>query len=65
MDNQPYSVKIHCPISSADEYVFFYPVEHKGEWYVSFNGCDSNWHACKECETCYQKAYEILTNTPE
>lgn len=60
MSNNPYAIKIHCPISHAEEYVYFYPVERDGEWYVSFNGCDRNWHLCEECEICRKAAYNKL-----
>lgn len=63
MSEKPYAVKIYCPISEIEEYVFFYPVERDGEWYVSFNGCDHNWHSCDECEACRKKAYNKLINT--
>ena len=63
MDNRPYAVKVHCPISRIEEYVFFYPVERDGKHYVSFNGCDRNWHSCEECELCRKIAYNKLMNT--
>lgn len=62
MSEKPYAVKIYCPISNIEEYVFFYPVQKEGEWYVSFNGCDHSWHACEECENCRKKAYNKLVS---
>ena len=61
-----YPVKIYCPLSSTEELVYFHPVEMEGKWYVSidsFNGCDRLWHACKECEVCKIKAYEMMFGT--
>lgn len=58
-----YPIKIHCPISKVDEYVSFHPIEIDGEWYVdinSFNGCDTGWCKCQECEDCKIKAYEKM-----
>lgn len=52
-------VKIHCPIYNTEDTVFF-PEQIDGEWYInidSFNGCENNWHGCKECDNCKAKAY--------
>lgn len=56
-----YPVKMYCPFSNIEELVYFHPVQKDGEWYVSresFNGCDRNWHGCKECEDCKVKSWE-------
>lgn len=53
-------VKMYCPISNVEETVYFHPVQLDGQWYIhidSFNGCDRNWHCCKECEICKTEAY--------
>jgi len=53
-------VKMYCPISDIEETVYFHPVQLDGQWYIdinSFNGCDRNWHCCKECEVCKKEAY--------
>lgn len=63
MNQNPFSIKVYCPISEIEDYVYFYPVEHDGKWYVSFNGCDHLWHSCPECEACRQKAYNKLINS--
>ena len=65
MDNRPYPVKVHCPFFHKEETVFFYPVEHQGNWYVRFNGCDNLWHDCAECKECQEIAYKKLTSTSE
>lgn len=62
-----YPVTIYCPIRGVEEKVFFHPIEHEGQWYVdinSFNGCDIGWSACKECEDCKIKAYQMILNKP-
>lgn len=66
MKTEDLPVKVHCPISNTDDYVFFYPIEVDGKWYIdinSFNGCDHGWHSCNECETCKTKAYQKVFNS--
>ena len=58
-------VRMYCTISGMDETVYFHPRQIKMEWYIdieSFNGCDSNWHRCRECEICKIEAYDKVFN---
>ena len=53
-------VKMYCPFSNIHENVYFLPVQSGGKWFIdidSFNGCNNNWHKCRECEDCKKKAY--------
>lgn len=61
MNPVDYPVRMYCPLTYAEEIVYFHPIEHNGKLLVhidSFNGCDRNWHACAECEACKKNAYE-------
>lgn len=57
----PYSVKMICRKSLREDLVFFYEVEHDGEIYARFNGCDHQWNAGdEECKLCHADAYQKL-----
>ena len=63
MNSPALPVKIYCTFAHRDETVYFHPVQIEGEWYVdinSFNGCDSNWHGCPQCEACKYNAYNLI-----
>ena len=54
ISDRPYRIKVTCRKSLVEELVFFYEVEHDGEIYARFNGCDHQWNAddeaCKLCQ---------------
>ena len=65
MNSADLPVKMHCPISNIEENVYFHPVQIDGKWYIdinSFNGCNNNWHNCRECEACKTAAYAKVMN---
>lgn len=63
MSLRDYPIKIYCPVTHAEEFVYFHPQMLNEKWIVhkdSFNGCDSNFHGCAECSACKEAAFEIL-----
>lgn len=65
MIGKPYVVVVDCPLISRKEKVYFYETEWQGQMYLSFNGCDNEWHKCEACEECRRKAYEKLTGASQ
>lgn len=63
MNSSDFPVKIYCPIIHTEEFVYFHSQKLGEKWVVpkdSFNGCDSNFHGCAECDACKNAAFEIL-----
>lgn len=61
ISDRPYRIKVTCRKSLVEELVFFYEVEHDGEIYARFNGCDHQWNAGDEaCKLCHADAYQKL-----
>lgn len=62
-DTKQYGVLIQCPISHAEEAVFFHEVTIEGKYYLRFDGCDHQFSDCEECRTCRKLAYEKLLSS--
>lgn len=48
----PKKYRVNCPISNRPENVYMHILDYKNVHLASFSGCDTNYHACPECEHC-------------
>jgi hypothetical protein len=55
-----YPVRLFCPISNTEEFVFFQEVKTETGYGAKFNGCDHQYSNCPECAACKKAAYEKL-----
>lgn len=60
MNARQYFVRIYCPALRRQETVYFSEVVINGEYYLEFNGCDTEFHTCRECDSCQKAAYQKL-----
>jgi ferredoxin len=59
---RPITYKASCPFSNRPQEVYVYPLFHDGKLTLEFNGCDSFYHSCEECETaCKAKALQFAS----
>lgn len=47
---------VECPFSHSKERVYLYYINDA----VAFNGCENNFHGCRECEDCRIKAQQMF-----
>lgn len=60
MNNECLRVINYCPFSHKEEFVYLYSAEELGENYFYFNGCDTNFHGCQECDSCAKEVFAEL-----
>jgi ferredoxin len=59
---RPITYKASCPFSHRQQEVYVYPIFQDGKLTLEFNGCDSFYHNCEECETsCKAKALQFAS----
>lgn len=57
-----YPVSVYCPLRKKEETVFVRALESPVcDLSPTFNGCESDFHDCQECETCKTKALKLFT----
>ena len=54
--------KADCPFSNRPKDVYVFPVVMDGKVFLEFNGCDTFYHLCEECDTaCKVKALQYAS----
>ena len=54
------SVSVKCPFSLKSEKVYVSYANYNDSLFVLPQGCDKNFHDCKECADCLIKAQQVF-----
>lgn len=49
---QTHSYTVRCPLYGKNEKVYIHTIDLGSTHAAQFNGCDSSFHKCSECEQC-------------
>lgn len=56
-------IKMYCPITEKETYVFWPVVLYNGKEYIDknrFDGCNGQFSGCPECSECQEESYKKL-----
>lgn len=65
MEDNNYPVRMYCPISKVEEWVYFEPKKQGDKWILRddrFAGCNNQWSSCEACEACRIAAFDKIMN---